>query len=897
MSQTTSEHHFLSKSAAEGSQKRAIRILLIEDVADDAEIVLLALKKEGDPIDYERVDSRDSLIAALDRGTFDAVISDYALPGWSGSDALRLVKARGDHIPFIVVSGTIGEEAAVQMLKAGADDYVMKGSLARLLPAVKAQLREADERKARRRSEEALRESEERFRQMAENNRDVFYLVDLKTNRTLYVSPAYEEIWGRSREGLYANTDSWTDAVHPDDRARTYEAFIKGMFAGEFSYDYRIVLPDGSIRWIQARGFPIRDAAGNVIRMHGVAEEVTERKEAEAKIRRLNRVYAVLSGINSVLVRVNDRDEVFNEACRIAVDHGGFPMVWLGVVDAGTMRVTPTVWSKTAGEFLKAAEHRISESSSATSPSPISIAVKTRRPFISNDVESDSRIVLKAEHRKLGIRSVAILPLVASGDVHGVLGLHAAEADFFNEQEMALLRDLAGNIAFALDHIAKNEKVNYLAYYDQLTGLANRTLFLERLEQRVLAAARAGQKLAVLILDVERFKAVNDAFGLQAGDLLLQQISQRFITVGGGDATRLARLGADHFAIVTLGVQNEDELGRLIEKRFQALVDSPYLIADQELKLSVKVGVALFPNDGNGAESLLRNAEAALKKAKQTGERYVFYAPEMTERIAERLSLESRLRQALERNEFVLHYQPKVDLESRRIVGLEGLIRWQTEDRGLVPPAQFIPLLEETGLILQVGAWALKQAALDHRNLLEQGFKPPRIAVNVSSIQLRQRDFVAVVQEAIRHGADPTGIDLELTESLIMEDVQANVETLKCVRALGINIAIDDFGTGYSSLGYLAKLPVQSLKIDRSFIVAMNDDPNTLTLVSTIISLAHSLRLKVIAEGVETEEQAKFLRLLRCDEMQGYLFSKPLPYDALVALLRTPEFGHYNSRP
>jgi EAL domain-containing protein (putative c-di-GMP-specific phosphodiesterase class I) len=258
----------------------------------------------------------------------------------------------------------------------------------------------------------------------------------------------------------------------------------------------------------------------------------------------------------------------------------------------------------------------------------------------------------------------------------------------------------------------------------------------------------------------------------------------------------------------------------------------------------------------------------------------------MTERIAEKLSLESKLRQALEKEEFVLHYQPKVDLQTRAIVGVEALIRWQSPERGLVPPLQFIPLLEETGLIQQVGSWALRRASLDHRAWAEQGLKAPRVAVNVSPIQLRQRNFVEVIEQAIMEGLAPTAIDLEITESLIMEDIQGNIEKLNAVRALGVNIAIDDFGTGYSSLGYLAKLPVQALKIDRSFINTMSKDPNAMTLVSTIISLAHSLRLKVIAEGVETEEQANFLRLLRCDEMQGYLFSKPLPVDGLVGLLR-----------
>jgi EAL domain-containing protein (putative c-di-GMP-specific phosphodiesterase class I) len=294
----------------------------------------------------------------------------------------------------------------------------------------------------------------------------------------------------------------------------------------------------------------------------------------------------------------------------------------------------------------------------------------------------------------------------------------------------------------------------------------------------------------------------------------------------------------------------------------------------------------LFPSDGIDAETLIRNAEAALRRTKQSGERNVFHAAEMTEHTSEKLTLENRLRQALERDEFVLHYQPKVDIDTRRIVGVEALIRWQSPELGLVPPGRFIPLMEETGIILEAGAWALSRAVLDHKRWLDLRLPAPRVAVNVSAVQLRKKDYVATLAAALKQGAVPVGIDLEITESLVMEDIQGNIEKLKEARKLGVAIAIDDFGTGYSSLGYLAKLPMQSLKIDRSFIITMLTEPDTMTLVSTIISLAHSLKLKVIAEGVDEEEQAKMLRLLRCDELQGYLFSRPVPFDEITALLR-----------
>ncbi|MEA3193505.1 MAG: diguanylate cyclase [Betaproteobacteria bacterium] len=452
-----------------------------------------------------------------------------------------------------------------------------------------------------------------------------------------------------------------------------------------------------------------------------------------------------------------------------------------------------------------------------------------------------------------------------------------------------LLKDRLGRLSSAveraLERLADKRARAAAEYYDPLTGLPNRALFHERLKVQLQDAGREQGRIALLILDIERFRTINETLGRQAGDAILQEIANR-VRQGLQPSNWVARIGADHFAIVVPGLATEGEVGRRIEERLDDTFAAPFTSAGAELRLSARIGIALFPHDSADADTLLRNAEAAVRKAKATGERYLFYTQEMTERIAESLSLENKLRQAVEKEEFVLHYQPKVELKNRAIVGVEALIRWQSPELGLVPPGKFIFLLEETGLILQVGSWALRRAALDHRAWVEQGLQAPRVAVNVSQIQLRRRDFVRVVEEAVLGGIAPTGIDLEITESLVMQDIEANIEKLKAVRGLGIKIAIDDFGTGYSSLAYLAKLPVETLKIDRSFITSMLEDPNTTTLIQTVISLAHSLKLKVVAEGVEREEQAKMLHLLGCDQMQGFVFSKPLPVQQLIALLK-----------
>jgi EAL domain-containing protein (putative c-di-GMP-specific phosphodiesterase class I) len=309
-----------------------------------------------------------------------------------------------------------------------------------------------------------------------------------------------------------------------------------------------------------------------------------------------------------------------------------------------------------------------------------------------------------------------------------------------------------------------------------------------------------------------------------------------------------------------------------------AFLEHPFRLKDAVFRLAFKMGVALFPDDGTDADTLLQNAEAALKKAKASGDRYLFYTQKMTETVAGKLTLENQLRQALDKGEFVLHYQPKVNLASGKLTSAEALIRWDDPRTGLVPPGRFIPILEETGLIYEVGRWALRKAIEDYLRWRAAGLAAVRIAVNVSPLQLRNRGFIAEIEQAIGIDAHaPAGLELEITESLIMEDVKHNIASLQAIRAMGVTIAIDDFGTGFSSLAYLSKLPVDTLKIDRSFVIDMTAGAEGLALVSTIINLAHSLKLNVVAEGVETEEQSRLLRLLNCDEMQGFLFSKPLP--------------------
>jgi diguanylate cyclase (GGDEF)-like protein len=419
-----------------------------------------------------------------------------------------------------------------------------------------------------------------------------------------------------------------------------------------------------------------------------------------------------------------------------------------------------------------------------------------------------------------------------------------------------------------------------------LTDLPNQTLLYDRVRQRVKTEQREGRVTAFILLDLERFQGINDSLGRAVGDKLLREVARRLQASVRGEDT-VARVSADKFVVVMAEVQSTTDLARSLRDRVLGIFREPLAVAGQTLRLSAKAGVALAPTDGATPETLHSNAEAALKKAKSGSDRFVFYSPEMNASVAESLTIENKLRTALEEENFVLYYQPKIALPHRRIIGLEALMRWNDPELGLVPPAKFISILEKTGLIIDAGRWALFQVALDCRRWVGQGLKPLPVALNVSPVQLRHRDFVNTVMEAAREADRANGVlDLEITESVIMENFDETIHKLQILRSAGVSVAVDDFGTGYSSLAYVARLPIRGLKIDRSFVTNMTQSQESLAIVRSVISLAHSLKLEVIAEGVETEQQAAILEELSCDQLQGYLFSRPVPSTDIPRLLK-----------
>jgi len=433
------------------------------------------------------------------------------------------------------------------------------------------------------------------------------------------------------------------------------------------------------------------------------------------------------------------------------------------------------------------------------------------------------------------------------------------------------------------------EKIRFLAYYDSLTGLPNRQLFTKYMGQAFFAAKRANSQVALLYIGVDRFKRINDTLGHGAGDELLKKIAVRLsdsirssdafgkLVVSSEPNLPLSRLTGDEFSILLTGLSEEDSIARAAS-RILEILRKPIFVYGQEINVSCSIGISAFPGDSEDVETLLKNADVAMSYAKQSGgNTFTFFAQDMNDRAIERLNLEIDLKKALERDEFILFYQPQIDLHSGKIAGVEALIRWQHPERGLIPPLKFISIAEESGLIIPMGAWVLNEACRQACEWQQAGMVPIRIAVNISSHQFRHGGLVRMVKQALDDsGLSPSMLELEVTESSIMQDIDTTITTLNQLKELGVSLSVDDFGTGYSSMNYLKRFPLDTLKIDRSFIMDITTDPNDVAIIIAIIALAGSLGLKTIAEGVETQEQLQFLRQHLCNEIQGFFISKPL---------------------
>jgi diguanylate cyclase (GGDEF)-like protein len=746
--------------------RKGLRLLIVEDVAAEAELAVRHLTSGGISCVPRTVTDEGQFRTALKQFRPHVILSDFTLPTFDGLAALDIARAEAPDVPFIFLSGTIGEERAIEALRRGAVDYVLKTNPARLVPAVRRALREVEER--------------------------------------------------------------------------------------------------------------------------------ARRRAAEQEIARLTRRLKMQSGINSAVIRIRDQEELLREACRLAYEVGGYDraVIFLAAADGRSAKASYWVGGGAPPEGTPA----VVPIGDGTEPdtSLTGQALRTGEIKVAADLtRTESPVANRKQLLREGLRSLVALPLVVGGVRVGVLALGSREPHVLSDEELRLLQDVAANMSFALRYLQQEDAAQYLTSFDPLTGLAKRALFCQRLDQHLRNRAALESTPTVVAFDVMHLSKVNDSFGRHAGDLLLQAVAKR-LKYHIGDDERIGYLGGGTFVLVL--PQEETSAESVTTLLENTVFHEPFRIEGRVLRTSFRSGIARSPADGEDGNTLAQRAEAALKQAKEAGEQYLHYQIEMHSDIAERLALEHRLRAALDERQLLLHYQPQVCLATGLIDGVEALLRWQDPERGLVFPGQFLAVLESSGMIVSVGEWVLHQAAEDCLRWVRAGLRPLRIAVNVSAQQIRRRTFVEQVLAAAQPClAEGCGIDLEITETGLLHDVEGASRKLRELRTAGVRIALDDFGTGYSSLGLLSKLPVDLVKIDRSFITGLPEDKASVTLVSSVIGLASAFGLKVVAEGVETAGQLGILREMGCDHSQGYLHSRPVPVEQLEKLLREQQAASSHS--
>jgi diguanylate cyclase (GGDEF)-like protein len=751
-----------------------LQVVIVEDSVTDAELVARQFAKAGLDVVLHRVQTESAFVTALREVRPDLILSDFSLPQFDGLQALDLALLHAPETPFIYVSGTIGEERAIDALRRGATDYVLKTNLSRLPSAVERALREASLKAAKAKSEQ-------------------------------------------------------------------------------------------------------------------------QRHEQEVRLQRLTRTYRMLSSTSSAILRLRNRTELLDEVCRIAVQQGGYERVSISLIDAGTKMLRQRSCAGPDPQRLRGSDYAVL--ASGTHSGMAERAIGSGLPSIHNDIAGEEQSAQQHELLiALDYRALAALPLLIDGTAIGVITLFSKQPSVFDAAEVNLLLEMTANLSFGLQYLEKDEALHFLSYFDSLTGLAKRSLFCQRLAERFTADASDAGGQAIVVFDVQKLGAINDSLGRFVGDRLIESIAARLKQTF-SDPECGAYFGGGTFALALPRGDTSADTGRTLQNAAMQLFVEPFQIDGQQLRPAIRSGVAFFPHDADSAETLVQNAEAALKAAREDNETYMMYGLVTQRPTSRSLALEARLTGALDRQEFHLHYQPKINIETGLIEGFEALLRWQDLEDGLVPPSLFIPLLEHSGAIVEVGEWVLIQAAHDIRRWAAAGLAPVRVAVNVSPMQLRRRDFVDRVLVSLKPTIKlPAGVDIEITESMLMQDLELSIRKLSQLREAGVGVAIDDFGTGYSSLRLLAKLPIDTLKIDHSFIQSIADTPNVMTLVSTIVSLAHAFKMNTVAEGVETNEQLQRLRLIKCDQAQGYLFSRPIPGSQVPALIAQLVRGAFQVR-
>lgn len=813
-----------------------LRTVILERSLEATELLVHQLQQSGYAVEWQWVDRKDQFLAALD-ASLDVILTDYELPGITALEVLDLLQTRGLDVPLIIVSDAVGDACAMEMMKHGAADYLLRDHLARLGQAVAHAIERRWARRAKAQADALIH-----FQAQLLNAVDQAVVATSMDGVILYWNRAAERLYGwRAEEALGRQVSelipcgTGAEPVGHLERLRA-----AGTWSGELPVRHR----DGSALSVLVTDSLMRGADGAALGIVRVAMDVGERRRTEEALQASERRLHALFQHSSDMIAVLDERGIVR------------------YVSPSVEAITGYTVDEVVGRSGLRALHEEDVARMQT------LVVELRgRPG------SSQTTVVRQHHRDGSWRylEVVVTNLLHEPSVHG----------------------LVVNARDVTERVRYEQELAHRAFSDELTGLPNRALFMDRLSQALFQADPDGHPalLGVFFLDLDGFKLVNDSLGHGAGDMLLAAVARRLARcIRPGDT--LARFSGDQFAVLAKGIAREADAYPLAQQMVETL-RSPFELNGQEVFATASVGFTLTADRVGTVqpEDLLREADLALHQAKLQGKGSVAaFRSGMGAWASARLRLEADLRRAIERGQLRVYYQPEVDLRSGRMVGVEALVRWQHPERGLISPAEFVALAEDTGLIVPIGRWVLEEACRQGQRWLayrQHGEPPLLISVNLSARQFAQPDLVEQVQQALQGSGLPAAhLRLEITESAVMANAESAVRTLQALKELDVSLAIDDFGTGYSSLSYLHRFPVDTLKIDRSFVGALGKDKHATVIVSAVVALAHTLGLDVTAEGIETAEQLARLRAVGCDRAQGFYFSPPVPARAIEGVLR-----------